>query len=159
MVQRMQAIDKNLYGGIYHENRKQATYEIQMVDKNLKEGKLPVNLARIIRDSNFDELMHLFKTRRIMWATTDEAEDNLFKAHCTDMTRKQEWDKNQELIFRWAKSKEGHDHYMHALGYLHVACKLMPTANREIPLSNFAIAHRIKIPSAKETRIYGRLRN
>lgn len=133
MVFQMQAVDKNLYGGVYHANYKLPTYEIKMVEEDLKEGKLPINQASIHRNKNFDEVMALFKTKKLIWAATDESDDRLFVEHCLDMTRMQEMNNTHKgLVYVWEKSLAGQDHYMHALGYLHVACRLMPTASHSI---------------------------
>lgn len=147
LVHEMQKVDKNLYGGIYSENRTQATYQIVEVDKNLKEGKLPITQARIVRDINFDEVMAMFKQRRVLWMPSPKiGEDDIFEAHCLDMQRAQVFDKHEQVIYKWQKSAVGQDHYWHALGYLHVACRLAPAASKRIPLNaGFGIVARIQV--------------
>jgi hypothetical protein len=73
--------------------------------------------------------MAMFKTKLILWKAKNDSEDKAFISHCLDMTRKEEF-RNNTLQHVWVKSKEGNDHYMHALGYLHVACRLMPAASK-----------------------------
>jgi hypothetical protein len=132
LVHRMQGQDKNLYGAVYNSSLKLATYEIVMVDKNEAEGKLPINQAKIHRDVNFDEVMNMYKAGAISWVEQGDHTDTLWKLHMVDMKRTQAFDKHQELYYTWTKSKEGNDHFMHTLGYLHVASQLMATASRDI---------------------------
>jgi hypothetical protein len=133
LVHQMQRQDKNLYGGVYAQSRLLATYKIVMVDEDKAEGKLPINQAQIMRDINFDEVMALYKARSLLWAPSGDHTDRLWSLHMLDMKRTQVFDKNQELVYTWAKSKEGNDHFMHTLGYLHVASQLMETASRDVP--------------------------
>jgi hypothetical protein len=149
LVHTLQKTDKNLYGGVYHNNKKHATYELVKVDKAPKEGKLPINQAKIHRDVNFDEVMGLFKNGLILWQASGDAEDEMFKQHCLDMKRKQIFDQHNELVWTWAKSKEGQDHYMHALGYLHVAIELAPTASKNMTFGGFPIVHKLKMTENK----------
>lgn len=139
LVHQMQGQDKNLYGGVYTSSLKLTTYEIVMVDENKAEGKLPINQAKIHRDVNFDEVMAMYKGRGILWASVGEQQDRLWTMHMLDMKRTQAFDKHQEIYYTWAKSKDGNDHYMHTLGYLHVASQLMATASRDIPFANIPL--------------------
>ncbi len=159
MVHQMQKMDKNLYGGVYHADAKLATYSIVMVDEDKKKGKLPINQAKIHRNLNFDEIMDLLKAKMVLWQAQDAKKDRLFMDHCLDMVRKEEVDKNDGLVYVWQKSKEGTDHFMHALGYLHVACRLAPTASRNINFGAIPIVHRIKVATQKETTVFGRIRS
>lgn len=133
LVHQMQGQDKNLYGGVYSSNLKLATYQIVMVDENKAEGKLPINQAQIHRDVNFDEIMAMYKAGAISWAVQGDHTDRLWTLHMLDMKRVQEFDRHQEMFYTWKKSKDGNDHFMHSLGYLHVASQLMATASRDIP--------------------------
>jgi hypothetical protein len=135
LVHQMQRQDKNLYGGVYVNNLNLSTYEIKMVDKDEKEGKLPINQAKINRDVNFDEVMALYKAGMISWVPMGDHTDKLWVLHMLDMKRTQIFDKHQEIVYTWVKSKEGNDHFMHTLGYLHVASQLMATASRDIPFT------------------------
>jgi hypothetical protein len=136
MIMRMQAWDKNLYGGIYHRNSKLATYQITKAKEDAAAGKLPIHQANIHREHNFDNIMGLFKDNKILWRKQGDNEDDIFEKHLLDMKRKQEMDKLQGVIYVWAKSAQGNDHYHHALGYLNVACKLASTANRDISIGS-----------------------
>lgn len=139
LVHQMQGQDKNLYGGVYSSNIKLATYEIVMVDKDEAEGKLPINQAKIHRDVNFDEVMAMYKAGSIAWAPMGDHTDRLWTLHMLDMKRVQEFDKHQEIFYTWKKSKDGNDHFMHSLGYLHVASQLMSTASRDISFAGVSL--------------------
>lgn len=132
MILRMQHYDKNLYGGLYHDKKNLAVYKITKAEEDQEAGKLPINRADIHRNLNFDEVMQLFKKRKLLWYTQGTDEDEIFAKHLLDMKRKQEMDKQQGIVYVWAKSTNGNDHYHHALGYLHVACRLAATADRDV---------------------------
>lgn len=155
MVQQMQKADRNLFGGVYHSNSALAVYQIVHVDEAKKEGKLPIHQAKIHRDLNFDKVMALFKNRMVRWAKQDDETSALFISHALDMTRKQEFNQWHEMQYVWQKSVEGNDHFWHALGYLHVACRLAPTA-KATGVTNLSLASTIKMPSMKEVLRYGR---
>jgi len=160
LVHMMQKEDKNLYGAVYHENKKLATYEILMIEKAPEKGRLAINQAKIHRNVNFDELMYDFKAGMVLWQADQSQEDDLFVEHCLDMKRKQEIG-NSELVWRWVKSANGQDHYMHALGYLRVACKLAPTASKNMNFGSFPVVHRLTVrekKSLQEQRAEGRQR-
>lgn len=145
LVQQLQKEDKNCYGAVYHENKKLATYELVVVEKVPEKGKLPINQAKIHRNVNFDEVMQLFKAKMILWQADNSPEDELFVEHCLDMKRKQEMDQHTELVWRWVKSPQGQDHYMHTLGYLHVACELAPTASTSMSFGTFPIVQTLRV--------------
>jgi hypothetical protein len=135
LVISMQKSDKNLYGCQYQDAKSSVTFEIKRADENKKEGKLPITLVRMQRNLNFDEVLTLFKQRRLLWTDQGEIANKEWIDHCLDMTRVQKFDKHHEMVFDWVKSSKGEDHYMHALGYLHVACRLMPTASATFPVA------------------------
>lgn len=134
MIFRMQIWDKNLYGGVYHSSTKLAVYQITKAEEQKEEGKLPISQANIHRNLNFDEVMQLFKQGKVVWRKQGDHEDDIFEKHLLDMKRKQEMDKKNGIVYVWTKSAQGNDHYHHALGYLHVACRLASTANRNISI-------------------------
>lgn len=102
--------------------------------------------------------MGLIKAKQLLWQSQDDQKDALFVSHCLDMVRKQEMDNQNGLVYVWQKSEAAQDHYMHTLGYLHVACRLMPTASRNVSFVNVPIARRIKVATVKEAQVYGSLR-
>lgn len=157
MVQQMQLSDANLYGGVYHANPKLAVYQIVKVEEDAEAGKLPINQAKIHKNLNFDELMFMLKRKQVRWLMESDEEDNLFIAHALDMTRKQEFDKENGMVYVWEKSKEGGDHYWHTLGYLHVACRLMATAIFNMP-ADLPLIHTVKMPTLQETMVIGAMR-
>jgi hypothetical protein len=145
LVHQLQKSDKNLYGGVYHSNKKLATYELVMVGAEPAEGKLPINQAKIHRDVNFDEVMFKIKGGMVLWQGDGTPEDDLFIEHCLDMKRKQIMNSLMDLVWTWVKSNEGQDHYMHALGYLHVACELAPVASHNMSFGTFPMAVALKV--------------
>ncbi len=131
-ILRMQRFDKNLFGGVYHKSKKLATYAIVKAEEDEKKGTLPITQAQIHREINFDQVMTLFQKRQLIWAAGDDATRDTFVSHCLDMKRKQTVDRDGELVYVWEKSPQGLDHFHHALGYLHVACKLTGTVARSL---------------------------
>lgn len=126
----MQKTDKNLFGGVYHSSKKLATYAIVKAEEDEKKGKLPITQAQIHRNINFDQVMTLYKKRKLIWASGDALTRDTFVSQCLDMKRKQEVNRDGEMVYVWVKSAQGNDHFHHALGYLHVACQLNGMAAR-----------------------------
>ena len=157
LVAQLQKFDKNLYGGVYHDNKSLAVYELKRVDENVKEGKLHIHQAKIHRNLNFDEVMMLFKAGLVRWARGANDEDAaLFVSHALDMTRIQDFEHN-EMAYVWRKSETAQDHFFHTLGYLHVACRLAPTAAVAMPaMDPTSMMRKIAMPSMKEVLQYGR---
>lgn len=152
----MQKMDANLFGGVYHQSKKLATYSIVKAEEDETKGKLPINQALIHRNLNFDAVMGLFQERKLVWARGDENDAALFEGHLLAMKRKQELDRDNELVYVWHKPQDGQDHYMHALGYLNVACHLMGTAETSISGGgSVRLIGRVRAASHKETQIYG----
>jgi len=145
MVMQMQLVDQNLWGGVYHDNPQLATYELKKVEAEAAKGKLPVSQAKIHRDLNFDEIMFMFKAGRVRWASTTTEDDAVFVGHCLDMTRGQIFKKDGGMAYTWEKSKMAQDHFWHSVGYLHVACRLAPTASWSLPAEGFSLAFRCKM--------------
>ena len=153
MVHQMQKADKNLFGAQYHESRKNATYEIVYVDKNLKEGKVPINQVKIARNIAFDEVMARYKEGRLQWAEQRNAEDEIFANHATDMKRVQAFDRYEQVQWTWMKSKEAQDHYHHATNYLHIACALQPTISKSVSFGRTPILMALKVTHQKPTKV------
>lgn len=126
----MQKRDANLFGGVYHQSKKLSVFSVVKAESDQNKGKLPINQASIHRELNFDAVMGLFKSRKLLWALGDENDAATFEGHLLAMKRKQELDRDNEIVYKWHKPADGKDHYMHALGYLHVACQLLGTAAR-----------------------------
>jgi hypothetical protein len=146
----MQQKDKNLFGGVYHQSKKLATYSVVMGEKDDSKGKLPINQASIHRDLNFDAIMGLFQDRKLIWARGDENDAALFEGHVLAMKRKQELDRDNEIVYRWIKPADGQDHYMHSLGYLYVACRLMGTAHRSLGGTATQLIGRVRAATRQE---------
>lgn len=157
LVLELQKTDANLYAGRYNEASGTATFVIKSVEQNLIEGKLPLQEVIISRDLHFDELMSLFKARRIVWQAINEPDDALFVAQCTDMKRTMIFDRFNEGRYTWVKKPNDQDHYHHALGYLYTACRLMPTANSSVSMFQLPVIHRIKVATKQETEVFGSL--
>lgn len=145
MVARMQAIDPNLWGAVYHKSTRLAVYDLVKVDENQTEGRLRINLAKIHDDLNFDQVMAMFKAGMVRWALQGNETDALFQAHALDMTRKLVM-RRDTMVYGWEKSNQAQDHFWHTLGYLHVACRLAPTAAMTLPVMPQDLVRRISMP-------------
>lgn len=138
LVMRFQATDKTLFGANFAVAKLASPYELKMFDGDEKEGKLPVHLAKISRDRNFDVLLGMFKNREVLIYTQDEALDELFDKHCLDPKRIQVFDNDQTLTYTWKKSKVGNDDFFFALGFLLAACKLKGAVGNSTPFLSSA---------------------
>lgn len=149
MVLGMQKLDKNLFGAIYHRSKRLATYAIVKAEEDQSKGQLPITQAAIQRNVNFDQVMERFKKKKLLWAVGDEHEAETFVSHCLDMKRVQTVDRDGETIYVWEKSTQGNDHFMHTLGYLHVACQLNGMAGRSLSTNvRMPMIYKMKIKTA-----------
>lgn len=145
-----QKTDKNLYGGQYVDGKDMQHYVVRTAEEEASEGKLAMNVVKIARNINFDEIMKLFKAKKLFWQSIDQVHDELFKAHCLDMKRVQELDKYGEMFYNWEKSSAGQDHFFHSMGYLYIACRLRETATRATALAGLPLMRTVKLPAATE---------
>lgn len=146
-VLRMQKSDKNLFGGVYHQSKNLATYAIVKAEKDEAKGKLPITQASIQREINFDQVMDLFKKRKLLWATGASETRDTFVSHMLDMKRVQTVDRDGELVYRWEKSEQGNDHFHHGVGYLHVACQLAGMVARNVPMAAIPLMSTFRVKS------------
>lgn len=144
-----QKTDKNLYGGIYDVGKDMQHYLRRTAEEEEKDGKLPMNVVRIARDLNFDELMGLFKAKKVHWMAVGSNEDALFQNHCLDMKRVQVVDRFGEMKYTWEKSSGGQDHFFHAVGYLYIACRLRETVTRTTALAGAPLMRVMKVTEQK----------
>lgn len=160
LVFEMQKSDPNLYGGVYHQSKKLAIFEVVKAEEDDTKGKLPIVQAKVHRNLNFDEVMGLFHKRQLVWSSKgDEAEDDFFRGHLLAMKRKLEIDRDGEPVYVWVKPTDGNDHYMHALGYLNVACKLFNTASRNLQSSiPVRLIGRVKAATKQEVSRFAGMR-
>lgn len=144
-VQRMQRVDKNLYGAVYSNSKRLESFVIKMFEGDEGEGKLPIHTVQINRDKAFDMLLGVFKAGEVVIAPVSEDEDELYQKHLLDMRRVQVYDEHQELTWQWVKSKLGQDHYHHSTLYMWIACQLRGTASRTAPLSGVPFIKKFKV--------------
>jgi hypothetical protein len=134
LILRMQRYDKNLYGGVFIDVKSLETYRIKMAPEEPEEGKLPIHQAQINRNTAFDELMGAFKNKEVAIQKEDDELDEEFQKHMLDMKRVQVFDKHNELVYTWVKSKTAVDHWHHATLYFFTACKLRGIMFRDVGL-------------------------
>lgn len=153
----LQKNDPNLYAALYSNAHTQgtATFTVKSAEENTREGKLPLTEVRLSRDLHFDELMNMFKQRKVVWQAQGEIDDALFVAQMTDMKRTLIFDKFNDGRYTWVKKPNDQDHYHHSVGYLYTACRLMPTATGDVSFYHVPVVHRIKIANRQETEVFG----
>ena len=134
LVIRLQRKDKNLFGASYNVSKNSPIYEIKMFEGDEKDGKLPINIAKIRNNEGFDQLLGMFKAREIKIYIQDEYVDETFDKHVLDLKRILLADEHMELSYRWMKSKSAVDHYFHSLLYLLAACRLRGAATSGNPI-------------------------
>lgn len=149
LIQRLQRSDKTLFGANFSTTKVAAPYEIKMFKGDEKEGKLPVHLAKIDRDRNFDILLGMFKAKEVLIYAQDPEIDEQFDKHCLDIKRVQLFDSDNVLTYTWQKSKQGNDDFFFATGFLLAACRLRGAVGHSTPLlgANMPMIQRIKIKS------------
>lgn len=154
LVQRMQKIDKNLYGGVYSNSKKLESFAIKMFEGDAEEGKLPIHTAQINRDKALDMLLGMIKRNEVVIQSISKEDDELYQKHLLDMRRVQIFDENQEIKWSWVKSPSQNDHYHHSTLYLYVAIQLGGTMSRQIPVVGVSIMR--KFSTSKHEKSYDR---
>jgi hypothetical protein len=134
--------DPNSFGADFSTGKSVELFTIKEKEANAEEGKLNLRLVRINRTRALDEVMLLFKERKILVGKLDDEEDRKFRSHVLSMKRTQTF-KGDELVYTWQKT-DGVDHYMLALLYMYIATLLRGTVSPinigGVPLvSRFAI--------------------
>jgi hypothetical protein len=116
---RMQAEDPDAYCSVYVRGQQQDLYTF-----GGKEEDEPDTLRalKVNRNMVFDEILALFKARRIKIARDDETP--IFTEQLQDMKKAPEINNLGETVYVWKKSEVGNDHYHHALAYLYLGTKL-----------------------------------
>lgn len=117
--------DPNAYGADFSIGKSVELFILKEREADAQEGKLNLRLARINRTRALDEIMNLFKDRKILVSKVSDDEDRKFKSHVLSMKRTQQFVK-EELQFIWSKT-DGNDHSMFSLVYLYIACLLRGT--------------------------------
>lgn len=148
----LQETDQNLYAGRYKNIDSTSTFTIQTKEQSLAEGQLPLKMALINREVHFDNIMFMFKNRKILWAAQDDVEDALFEAQLLDMQRTLQPDQHGEGRYKWVKAENDQDHYHHSLGYLDTACQLMETASTNVAIVGMPLFAKVKAAPKKEPR-------
>lgn len=124
IVIRLQRKDKTVFGASYLTSKNAPLYEIKMFEGDEKDGKLPINVAKIRYNAGFDQILGLFKAGEIKIYMQDQAVDEIADRHMLDMKRVLLVNEQQEMEYKWIKSKQAIDHYFHSLLYMLAACRL-----------------------------------
>lgn len=117
--------DVNAYGCTFSTGNSPELFTIQEKVADAEEGKLNLRLVKANRTRALDEILLLFKEKRILIARVSDSEDSKFLSHVLSMKRVQVFVKD-ELQFSWKKTT-GEDHMMFAVMYLNLATLLRGT--------------------------------
>jgi hypothetical protein len=119
--------DVNGYGCTFSTGNSPELFTIQEKIADAEEGKLNLRLVKANRTRALDEILTLFKEKRILTARVSDSEDDKFLSHVLSMKRVQVFVKD-ELQFSWKKT-DGNDHMMFAVMYLNLATLLRGTVD------------------------------
>jgi len=128
-VYRLQQRHHNLYGSVYVQNKNLETYTIKDRESNAEKGLLDVRQLNVNRDYAFDVLMSQIRSGKVT-AVQDEQQHRL-RTHLKDMKRILV-DRSYGKVFAWKKSKDGADHFHHALLYAMIAKELTQTTHTRL---------------------------
>lgn len=117
--------DPNAFGADFNTGKSIELFTVKEKEANPEEGKLNLRLVRINRTRGLDELMALFKKRKLVISKKDDSDDTKLKSHILSMKRAQTFI-GDELTYTWKKT-DGADHYMLALLYMYIATCLRGT--------------------------------
>lgn len=124
MIMSICDFDPNAFGCMFTTSKSPELFTLQEKKEDAEEGKLNLRLIKLNRTRGLDELLLLIKSRNLV--VTKGKDDNVLTEHILSMKRTQVFQKD-ELVYQWVKSTAGDDHYMFALLYSYIACKLQGT--------------------------------
>lgn len=136
------AVDIRLLGAVYTRQKGLDLFKVIDREADRSEAVRDLRQININRDRSFDALMDFIRAGRLSKQSCPA--DSVWVKQLTDMRRIKDWDtQSQEIVYRWTKSEQGHDHYHHSLLYAFVASMVM-TAGRstgtQLPLiSSFRV--------------------
>jgi len=125
MIMQICDYDVNAYGCSFAVGNSVELYTIQEKSADADEGKLNLRLVKANRTRMLDEILLLFKEKRILTARVSDQEDDKYLSHLLSMRRTQVFVKEQ-LQYTWQKTT-GEDHSLFALAYMNIACMLRGT--------------------------------
>lgn len=125
MIMQICDYDPNAFGSTFSVGNSPELYTIQEKAADVEEGKLNLRLVKANRTRALDEILTLFKEKKILTARVSDSEDDKYLSHLLSMKRVQVFIK-EELRFQWQKTN-GEDHSLFALAYLNLATLLRGT--------------------------------
>lgn len=128
-VHRLQQRHHNLYGSVYVQNKDLEMYKLKDRENNAEKGLLDVRQVNVNRDYAFDCLMTEIRAGKVTCVKNDQ--HHKLRVHLKDMKRIMV-QRTYGQVFAWRKSKEGSDHYHHALLYALIAKELTHTPHTRL---------------------------
>lgn len=124
VVKTLTDFDPNAYGAEYIDTAEASSHSIKVQDEDPEKAQEAVRTVKINRSYSFDELMQLYKARKILVHKDEDVEE--FITHNLSMKRIKKFDKYGGIVYRWVKT-DGIDHWHHSLLYMYIATKLRGT--------------------------------
>lgn len=125
VVMQLCDFDPNSFGCTFATGNSPELFTLQEKTADAEEGKLNLRLVKANRTRALDEILLLFKEKRILTARVSDSEDDKFLSHLLSMKRTQVFVREQ-LQYTWQKTT-GEDHSLFALSYLNLATLLRGT--------------------------------
>lgn len=120
--------DPNAWAAIYVQKKSLEAFYTKTQEEDDETGKLFLQGVYVNREVALDEVMDLFKKKKIIIAHSEQDEEYI--AHLTSMKRVQVFDKSGGIVYKWQKT-DGIDHFHHSTLYCYVASKLRGTVTPE----------------------------
>lgn len=137
-IMRVCDYDPNAYGCIFTTSKSPELFTVQDKTETPEEGKLNLHLVKTNRTRGLDELLALFKQRKVIISKQTHDEDQVYRQHLLSMKRTQVFI-GDELAYAWQKT-DGEDHFMFSTLYMYLACRLRGTANPTLDAIGFIVS-------------------
>lgn len=137
-VMRICDYDPNAFGCVFTTSKSPELFTVQDKTETPEAGKLNLHLVKANRTRALDELLTLFKQKKIVIAKQDDTEDGIYRQHLLSMKRTQVF-VGDELAYVWQKT-DGEDHYMFSTLYMYLACRLRGTVSPTLDAMGFIVA-------------------
>lgn len=129
VVKALTDFDPNAYGAEYVDIAQATSHYVKETEEDPDKAQEAVRTVKINRSYTFDEIMYMFKMKKIIVHQQEDYE--AFVSHLMSMKRVNKFDKYQSIVYRWVKT-DGVDHWHHSLLYMYIATKLRGMYNMTV---------------------------
>ena len=128
----------SLFACVFTKTKGVELYNIRDKEEDESKASYGVHQVNAKKHALLDFLVEMIRAGGLSFAPSTFEQKETIIAHMRDMKRIEITNKEGDIEFRWRKSQDGEDHYMHALAYLVLANFLKGLSTGLAPLPMLA---------------------